>query len=57
MQLFSKHQVRKLVVSSMLGALALTGAADVASAEDPGVPAPSLPEIDPTAPPLPGGGG
>lgn len=55
------QKCRRIVVGSLIGSFALIGLGigqGVAQAEgEPGLPAPTLPEPNPTAPPLPGGGG
>ena len=58
MQLSPKHKMRRLVGASLIASVAMIGVAGAAvPMNPPGVPIPSLPNPDPTAPPLPGGGG
>jgi hypothetical protein len=58
MQLSPKQKIRSLVGATLIASMAMIGVANAAvPMNPPGVPIPSLPEPDPTAPPLPGGGG
>jgi hypothetical protein len=57
MQLSPKHRIRRLAGATVIASMAMIGVANAAVPTAPGVPVPSLPEPDPTAPPLPGGGG
>jgi hypothetical protein len=58
MQFSAKQKIRRLVGASMIASVAMIGVANATvPMNPPGVPVPSLPEPDPTAPPIPGGGG